>query len=74
MEKAVKIYSNYEDYKVYKIEEYSGKYYVKRFEQFNLITADDYDDIGSAKSFEDAMTLARMDASRFGSIYKVEFD
>ena len=73
MAKGLKIYSKYDKYEYYKIESIGDKYYIKRFDRLGIIS-DDWSDIGSARSFEDAIAIAKSDASQFGSIYKVDFD
>lgn len=73
MEKGLKIILSNDKSKHYKIEETGGKFYVKRFEK-DIIISSVWETIGNSRSFEDAVTLARADASSFGNIRRVEFN
>ena len=72
MEKKIKFILSNDSTKHYKIEETSGKFYAYRWK--STTWGSEWVNLGNARSFEDAVTLARADASSFGSIYKTEFD
>ena len=56
---------------LYKVSEYSGKYYCLKFVDSFWGS---WCDIGSSRSLEDALCLIKSHASRYGRVYSVYID